>query len=681
MIIQRATVHDEGEYVATIGDQECSCEVAVVELSPEFTKKIKDLKVTCSETASFEIEISKGDAKTKWFKNATEIELSERIQLNIDGKKQRLEIFNVELEDAGEYSCSLDVSTSCFGKLVVEEPKVNFVAKLPASTTGTFSSDVKITVQLTSASCTVSWLRDSKTISEGSKYSFEVDGAHRTLIIKNATLEDVAEYACVAENVKTFTELELEGQDEKLELMTSEIKTDVMVKKGDEVVFNLPFVKTMAKKADMEWSFSGTILKSSEKMNLTISKKSASLTMKHVEMSDSGAYVCKLKNSVSEVSLEIKLTVRDKPSPPQGPAKVEWRTQDTLQLQWSAPESDGGARVDEYIVERKEVDKKSWRQIVTSSQTTIEVRGLKKEASYNFRIIARNCVGCSEPFIIEETFSASKANIQKSLPGMPTLSVKDVTSRSVTLDWTPPSDTGGVHLLGYIIEKRISTSESWERVETVESSCRLFTVQNLKEVSGYYFRVSAENEVGSGEGSQTDLVNLKAHASVPSPPTAPLEITPVGPTSIHVEWGAPESDGGAPLEGYKVAVRDAKRQMWMEVGRVDADVQRLKVQDLSEGNEYFVRIFAKNEVGFSDPLENEEAFKVVRPPGYTEEAEDQRSRREETPSLSFSNTETLSSWMREQNMDADIQSYTKSSVLRRDEYFFRLWYYASKLFK
>ena len=48
-----------------------------------------------------------------------------------------------------------------------------------------------------------------------------------------------------------------------------------------------------------------------------------------------------------------------------------------------------------------------------------------------------------------------------------------------------------------------------------------------------------------------------------------------------VEWGAPESDGGAPLEGYKVAVRDAKRQMWMEVGRVQADVQKLQVKDLA----------------------------------------------------------------------------------------------------
>jgi hypothetical protein len=29
--------------------------------------------------------------------------------------------------------------------------------------------------------------------------------------------------------------------------------------------------------------------------------------------------------------------------------------------------------------------------------------------------------------------------------------------------------------------------------------------------------------------------------------------------------------------------------------------------------------------------------------------------------------------MREANMDAGIHSYTKSSVLRRDEYFFRIW--------
>jgi hypothetical protein len=34
-----------------------------------------------------------------------------------------------------------------------------------------------------------------------------------------------------------------------------------------------------------------------------------------------------------------------------------------------------------------------------------------------------------------------------------------------------------------------------------------------------------------------------------------------------------------------------------------------------ETHDYFIRIYAKNEVGFSEPLENEEPFKVIRPAG------------------------------------------------------------------
>jgi len=233
-------------------------------------------------------------------------------------------------------------------------------------------------------------------------------------------------------------------------------------------------------------------------------------------------------------------------------------------------------------------------------------------------------------------------------------------------------------LTGYIIEKRISTTHKWEKAATVDPSVTQYTIENLKEKSEFYFRVSAENEVGASEPNNTEKVALRTSARPPTQPTAPLEIVALGPHSIMVEWGAPESDGGAPLEGYKVAVRDAKRHMWMEVGRVAADVQKLKVQELAEGNLYHLRIYARNEVGFSDPLENEEPFKVVRPADYNEEEAEEK--RDEMPSLSFSTTETLSSWMREANVDADIQSYTKSTVLRRDEYFFRIWYYASKLF-
>lgn len=52
----------------------------------------------------------------------------------------------------------------------------------------------------------------------------------------------------------------------------------------------------------------------------------------------------------------------------------------------------------------------------------------------------------------------------------------------------------------------------------------------------------------------------------------------------------------------------------------------------------------------------------------------------ETASVSFS-TENTSSWLREHNMDADIHSYARARLLRQDEYFFRIWHYAKKLFE
>jgi Fibronectin type III domain len=78
-----------------------------------------------------------------------------------------------------------------------------------------------------------------------------------------------------------------------------------------------------------------------------------------------------------------------------------------------------------------------------------------------------------------------------------------------------------------------------------------------------------------------------------------------------VEWGIPESDGGAPLEGYTIAVRNIKKTTWMEVGRVGADVQKFNLRDLQDGYEYLIRIKARNEIGLSDPLESDEPYMVI----------------------------------------------------------------------
>lgn len=155
-----------------------------------------------------------------------------------------------------------------------------------------------------------------------------------------------------------------------------------------------------------------------------------------------------------------------------------------------------------------------------------------------------------------------------------------MTSRSVTLQWSPPVTTGGAELTSYIIEKRMVGVEKWEKVATLDASMTMHCIQNLREKSEFFFRVATENPMGVSAPVETEKVSLKTHATPPSPPTAPLEVRPVGPNSIIVEWGIPESDGGAAIEGYIIAVREATKTMWIEVGHVGAEYTRLVVKDL-----------------------------------------------------------------------------------------------------
>ena len=113
---------------------------------------------------------------------------------------------------------------------------------------------------------------------------------------------------------------------------------------------------------------------------------------------------------------------------------------------------------------------------------------------------------------MEETVTRPQKAAAKGLPGSPSVSVTGVTSKSVTLNWSSPINTGGVELTGYIIEKRISTTHKWEKAATVDPSVTQYTIENLKEKSEFYFRVSAENEVGASEPNNTEKVALRTSA-------------------------------------------------------------------------------------------------------------------------------------------------------------------------
>lgn len=211
LIIRSTSVHDEGEYTCVLNDMECSAEVTVIELPPQIISKLKDQTIAKGEKATFKIELTKGDALVKWYKNGEELQFSDRIQLRIDGKQQTLKIYKSTVDDAAEYTCVVgDQESTAF--LTVEEPAADFVLRLPSVTLATKTKDAVFTAELSQPDVEVTWLKKGKPIQPSSKYSVEVEGTVRRLVVFNAEDDDADEYSCVAGNVSTMSVLKVEGK-------------------------------------------------------------------------------------------------------------------------------------------------------------------------------------------------------------------------------------------------------------------------------------------------------------------------------------------------------------------------------------------------------------------------------------------------------------------------------------
>lgn len=210
LLIRGVSVHDEGEYTCVLDDQECSAEVTVIELPPQIITRMEDLTIAKGEKATFEIELTKGDALVKWYKDGKELQFSDHIQLNIDGKRQKLKIYKTTSEDAGEYMCIVGDQQSA-AILTVEEPMVDFIIRLPDVTLATKSNDAEFMVELSQPDVEVTWYKNGQPITPNPKYSIDVKATVRRLIIHDANDDDIAVYTCVAGNVKTASNLKVEG--------------------------------------------------------------------------------------------------------------------------------------------------------------------------------------------------------------------------------------------------------------------------------------------------------------------------------------------------------------------------------------------------------------------------------------------------------------------------------------
>jgi hypothetical protein len=174
------------------------------------------------------------------------------------------------------------------------------------------------------------------------------------------------------------------------------------------------------------------------------------------------------------------------------------RGNQSVDLTWTAPVSNGGHAISDYTIEYR-AGAGSWNNFShsASSATSITVTGLTNGTSYTFRVSTVTDMGSSAASTV------SSAVTPLGTPAAPTNFSATYGNTNSALTWTAPSDNGGSVITDYTIEYSSNGGSSWSTFTHSASNSTSITITGLTNGVAYSYRVSAVNAIGTGASATT----------------------------------------------------------------------------------------------------------------------------------------------------------------------------------
>jgi predicted phage tail protein len=284
----------------------------------------------------------------------------------------------------------------------------------------------------------------------------------------------------------------------------------------------------------------------------------------------------------------------DEPGKPGRPEPTDW-DKDHVDLKWAPPESDGGAPITGYIIEKRKKGTHKWQKAKTllTPDTNTTVPDLEEGEEYEFRVMAVNKAGPSEPSDASRSVIAKPRRLA---PIIDRTNLKNITIRSgqpvkfdVDVKGEPPPT------IEWSFKGDKLKDDETHKIEN-EPNHTLFILSKSKRKDTGSYVISARNEHGTDEA--TVEINV---LSKPGKPKGPLKISDVHAEGCKLKWDKPEDDGGEPITNYLIEKMDTETGRWVPVAttrELEADIT-----GLIPGKEYKFRVKAVNPEGESEPLE------------------------------------------------------------------------------
>ena len=260
----------------------------------------------------------------------------------------------------------------------------------------------------------------------------------------------------------------------------------------------------------------------------------------------------------------------------------------TVALTWTAPASNGGSAITDYVVQYATSSSGPWTTFAdgTSTATSATVNsGLTNGLTYYFQVAAVNAAGTG-PYSSPPVSSVPVAPTAPATPEAPTCVPS---SGQLVVSWVAP-DNGGSAITTYRLQRAASASGPWgNNVDTAATSA---TVTGLTNGTTYHFQVRATNTVGSSSYSP---VASCAPATVPGAPTGVAGTAAY--SSVAVTWTAPASNGGSAVTDYVVQYRLGTGGTWTTFADGTSTATSATVTGLTGGSAYYFRVAAVNVIG------------------------------------------------------------------------------------
>uniref|UniRef100_A0A3B4ABP3 Titin n=1 Tax=Periophthalmus magnuspinnatus TaxID=409849 RepID=A0A3B4ABP3_9GOBI len=240
----------------------------------------------------------------------------------------------------------------------------------------------------------------------------------------------------------------------------------------------------------------------------------------------------------------------------------------------------------------------------TESSTSISITEACKDDLGKYSITATNSAGTA-------TEEVSVIILDKPGPPKGPVKVVEVSNTFVHLAWEPPEYTGGCQVKNYIVEKRDTTTQTWQSV-TAQLARTAYKVTKLKTGAEYQFRIIAENRYGKGAPLDSKSIVVQYPYKPPGPPGTPY-IKSATKEMMIVEWNEPVNDGGSPVIGYHLESKERSSILWNKLNKTLIADTQFKICNLEEGIGYEFRVYAENIVGIGRCSKVSESF-VARDP-------------------------------------------------------------------